>query len=244
MNFRREIKPYEGFEMWTRLLSWDRKWFYGVTHFVKKGAVKPTGYLLQPWKKGGKTTTSDANEHDTNMTTNADATANPIPQPFIFASGISKYVFKKGRLTIPPERVFRNAGLLPPKPAEHVTPPMTETPNVEGAGVDSVATDATTTATTVADTLHVTAAGKDADTNIITPENASEILAKSLDPFTSKSSQSNPLSHANGKREAEWTWERVESERVRGLRLASMFNGLQDLNGEFVYEGGDVLGVY
>ncbi|PNS14487.1 hypothetical protein CAC42_3773 [Sphaceloma murrayae] len=48
--FRKEIKPLARFEIWTRLLAWDEKWIYTVSHVVKAGAVRPRGYALQPWK--------------------------------------------------------------------------------------------------------------------------------------------------------------------------------------------------
>src|ERR1700712_999967 len=43
-SFKRELKPYQRYEMWTRVLSWDKKWLYLVTHFVEKGAVKPRSW--------------------------------------------------------------------------------------------------------------------------------------------------------------------------------------------------------
>lgn len=201
-NFRREIKPYEGFEIWTRLLSWDQKWFYGITHFVKKGAVKPEGYTLQPWRKGKK----QGNESNGKLA-NGNATK-PGPHPAVFASGIAKYVFKKGRLTIPPERVFRAAGLVPPRPKDLDTPSASTTPNPDATSVDAAAAS-------VAESL--------------SPANAGEIMAASL---TAKD---------DGE---EWTWEKVEEERKRGLKIAHMFNGLDALHEEFVYEGKPVLGRY
>ncbi|KAI0906235.1 capsule polysaccharide biosynthesis protein [Ustulina deusta] len=38
-SFKKELKPYQRFEMWSRILSWDRKWMYIVTHFVEPGAA-------------------------------------------------------------------------------------------------------------------------------------------------------------------------------------------------------------
>ncbi len=102
-NFKREIKPYEKFEMWTRLLCWDRKWFYFVTHFVKTGALKPNGFSLD--NPSGLPTTKSKKGLSTN-----------IPDKIIFASAISKFVGKIGRLTVHPEAVIEASGLLPPKP--------------------------------------------------------------------------------------------------------------------------------
>lgn len=45
-SFRKEVAPYGSYEMWSRLLCWDKKWIYIVTNFVKKGKIKPKGYVL------------------------------------------------------------------------------------------------------------------------------------------------------------------------------------------------------
>ncbi|CAD6573166.1 MAG: hypothetical protein ASARMPRED_005920 [Alectoria sarmentosa] len=37
-SFRREIRPYERYEMWTRVLTWETKWLYTITHFIRKDA--------------------------------------------------------------------------------------------------------------------------------------------------------------------------------------------------------------
>ncbi|MCJ1394310.1 hypothetical protein MMC18_007188 [Xylographa bjoerkii] len=108
-TFKKEIKPYEPFEIWTRVLSWDRKWLYLVSHVVKKKAVKPRGYSLQPWKNTGESKRRD--EH-----------AQQTPHPAIFATSVAKYVFKQGRLTIPPERVLEASNLLPQRPLDAEQP--------------------------------------------------------------------------------------------------------------------------
>ena len=200
-NFRKEIKPYEAFEIWTRVLTWDDKWFYVIGHFVKKGAVKPKSYTLQPWKKveDKPSHTHIANGH----------TVKTGPHPAIFSSFISKYVVKKGRRTIPPERVLRASELLPSKPADHETPPISMTPIPEG------------------DTINATAVSVGAK---LTPDNAGEVLAVSLT--------------ANESENDEWTWDRVEKERQRGMRIAELFHGLEMLNEEFTADERPVLGIY
>jgi len=123
-NFKKEIKPFEGFEIWTRILSWDRKWIYIISHFVKKRAVEPKGYTLQPWKRvKAEKAAGDGSNGDAVSGSTTKAT-----HPAIFASGIAKYVFKKGRLTIPPERILQNAGLLPPNSVDHETPSVATSP--------------------------------------------------------------------------------------------------------------------
>lgn len=120
-NFRREIKPYEPYEIWTRVLSWDRKWLYMITHFVKKGAVKPAAYTLQGSPESSWTLGMDLS--DEQELPNGDAGGHQIgaailkpPHDAIFASAISKYVLKAGRLTVHPEAILDASGVLPPKP--------------------------------------------------------------------------------------------------------------------------------
>ncbi|KAL6720084.1 hypothetical protein ACLMJK_002005 [Lecanora helva] len=196
-NFRREIKPFQGFEIWTRMLTWDHKWFYVIGHFVKKGAVRPKSYTLQPWK-------NRAQEES-----NGPVWEKAGPHPAIFASGIAKYVCKKGRRTIPPERVLQASGLLPPKPADHETPPISMTPNPEG------------------DSINAAAASLGAQ---LTPDNPGEVLAASLT--------------ASGFDNDEWTWERVEKERQRGMKFAELYNSMEMLHEEFTGDERPVLGRY
>ncbi len=201
VNFKREIRPYEGFELWTRVLTWDDKWLFIVGHFVRKGVVEPKGYLLQPWRKV-RGTEGKAHNVDSNGL-----------HPHIFATEIAKYVFKKGRLTIPPERVLRASGLLPPRPTDSETPPP-QTNKIPDPQITSNDTPITSAAAT------------------LTPDNADEIIAASL-----------TANDADTESE-EWTWERVERERKRGLQIAELYNGLEALNGEFTGEEQPVLGRY
>ncbi|TVY91596.1 Uncharacterized protein LAWI1_G001783 [Lachnellula willkommii] len=105
-SFKREIGMYEGYEMWSRLLCWDRKWIYVVTHFVKKGAVKPSAYILDDGSwfggKGYKKVEGKGGKE--------------VDEKAIFASAISKYVVKLGRLTVHPEVFLQASNMLPPKP--------------------------------------------------------------------------------------------------------------------------------
>ena len=170
---------------------------------MKKGAVKPRAYTLQPWKK------SKAKEAEGTGAAVNNEGAKSGPHPAIYASAIAKYVFKKGRLTIPPERILRASQLLPPKPADHETPPLTMTPNPETNSLD------TTTASIV---------------EVFTPDNAGEIMAASLTAGIDGSE--------------EWTWERVEKERKRGMRIAQLYEGLEALSEEFTGDNMSVLGQY
>lgn len=116
-SFKKEIKPLESYEMWTRILCWDRKWMYIVTHFVKKGAVKPDGYTLDDGSFASRVfgTRGIPSKKQANKPATAAATDN-LPHKAIFATAISKYVMKLGRFTVHPEVVIDGSGLLPPKP--------------------------------------------------------------------------------------------------------------------------------
>ncbi|KAI1840758.1 hypothetical protein JX265_012957 [Neoarthrinium moseri] len=99
-SFKRELKPYQRYEMWTRVLSWDRKWLYLVTHFVEAGAVKPRSWDNP--KNFGPTRAAEGKPEDWERK--------------IHASAVSKYVFKIGRLTVHPAIVIGASGLLPERP--------------------------------------------------------------------------------------------------------------------------------
>ena len=101
--FHRQIEPLQHFDIHTRILSWDRKWLYCVSHVVRKGAIKPIKYVLQPWKKG-KLRAADVKQDEEDLTRH------------VFASSIARYIFKKARLTINPEIVLERSRLLPRRP--------------------------------------------------------------------------------------------------------------------------------
>ena len=129
--FQKQIEPLQQFEIYTRLLSWDRKWVYCVSHVVRKGAIKPDSYVLQPWKKS-KVRPGEVKKDDEDL------------GKHIFATSVARYVFKKGRLTINPEIVLERSHLLPPRPPGVGLPPRTEslTSDATPAPVETPATPA------------------------------------------------------------------------------------------------------
>ena len=54
--FKREIKPLQRYEVWSRVLTWDAKWLVLVTYFVKAGTHKNVMRSLQ---KGEERTRTD-----------------------------------------------------------------------------------------------------------------------------------------------------------------------------------------
>ncbi|RDA82971.1 hypothetical protein CP532_4466 [Ophiocordyceps camponoti-leonardi (nom. inval.)] len=103
-SFRREVGAFSRYEMWSRIIAWDRKWLYIITHFVPKGTAKPAEWLDR--RCAGLKTNKSA--------TSADAAADWEKK--IQATGLSKYVFKLGRLTVHPAIVLEQSGLLPYRP--------------------------------------------------------------------------------------------------------------------------------
>lgn len=199
-SFRREIKPYEKFEMWTRILSWDRKWLYIVTHLIRECSIRPRVYALyphqrterKPLRKSGRT------------------------KEAIVASAVGKCVFKNRRLTIPPQTLLRDSGLLPPQPAHY--------------GYSQIKTSATP--------LERSTASELLDSPFKAVEKLDDIcseIRKSLNPKHEETSRE------NGNPAMECTWEHIEKERRRGMEIANHLTSLDAVDGEFK-EDTEVLG--
>ncbi|KAI3397912.1 hypothetical protein diail_10081 [Diaporthe ilicicola] len=107
-SFKKEVAPFQGYETWTRVLAWDRKWLYLVTHFVVKGKVRPMG-----WDNGTK---SWFGPPRTRRTATAAAGEAQDFQKYVIATAVSKYVFKVGRFTVNPSILMEHSGLLPERP--------------------------------------------------------------------------------------------------------------------------------
>ena len=197
-TFKKEITPYQSYEIWTRVLSWDRKWLYLVCHVVKKGAVKPKGYTLQPRRRGAKVKEPEepGNSQD-HANGSANGSINDIrtTHPAVLAVSVAKYVFKRGRKTIPPEDALRVAELLPPKPeAESATTRSTSQPPSSGTNTPAIEEKAT-------ENMVVEAVSK------IVPDQ--EVLNAKLELDFGR-----------------WDWATVEAERLRGMEIAQHMVGL------------------
>ncbi|KAI1414044.1 hypothetical protein F5Y13DRAFT_159621 [Hypoxylon sp. FL1857] len=125
-NFKRELRPYEEYEMWSKILTWDEKWIYIVTHFVRKDAAKPKNYSLYPEQSPSQTrrNSTDASDEDSLRRSSLDSVSSSTstsssegdevkPDKHIFATALSKCVFKSGRKTVSPELMLQMSGLLP-----------------------------------------------------------------------------------------------------------------------------------
>jgi hypothetical protein len=98
--FKKAIAPFAKYEISSRVLCWDHKWIYVVSHFTKLGSNKATHDILGPSNKGRLSGVKDAEDQQTE----------------IYATAISKFVFKQGRVTCTPIDVMTECGLLPTQP--------------------------------------------------------------------------------------------------------------------------------
>jgi hypothetical protein len=127
-SFKKEIRIFQQYEVWSRILSWDRKWLYIVTYFVQKGSVEP-GEFAMGTLPNDHVPGSAHSKHKSKVT-----------PPVIFATAVSKYVFKKGRLTVPPERLLRASGLLghgPSTGGSSTSAPDMKSKDMEGTNCSS-----------------------------------------------------------------------------------------------------------
>ncbi|KAK2615351.1 hypothetical protein N8I77_002113 [Diaporthe amygdali] len=109
-SFKKEVALFQGYETWTRILSWDRKWLYLVTHFVVKGKVKPTA-----WDNGPKSWFGPLRPRQTATAAAAEGETQDF-EKYVIATAVSKYVFKVGRFTVNPSIMMEHSGLLPERP--------------------------------------------------------------------------------------------------------------------------------
>ncbi|KAL3444492.1 hypothetical protein BJX65DRAFT_297629 [Aspergillus insuetus] len=138
----------------------------------------------------------------------------------LYATAVSKYVVKKGRLTIAPERVLRKSGFLPKRP-EGAAEPAAASAAVTGVESEDVSGTGTPAG--------ITATASGVDGSLVR-----EVL-KLQDgdiPEGSKLEADKRVNEASWDGE-EWGWEQVEAERVRGM---GVLEGFFDLDSKLFEE--------
>ena len=180
-----------------------------VTHFVRKDAIKPRSFSMYPRQKNKNAGTRNVDKKE-------DA---------IIASALSKIVFKKGRLTIPPEVMLQASGLLPARPADLA---LLQTEIYHTPAKRALAQGIFDIGFRFFENFDLV---WEATRNMLTsaPEEARD-----------QSRDGSPDETARAKSD-DWTWDMVEQERLRGLAMASKLGALDGLAGEFTAEA-DALG--
>ncbi|KAL2841561.1 hypothetical protein BJY01DRAFT_236326 [Aspergillus pseudoustus] len=124
----------------------------------------------------------------------------------LYATAVSKYVVKKGRLTIAPERVLRKSGFLPERPEDEAsTSAVTDVESKDTSGTGTPA--------------GITAAASGVDGSLV--REVLKLQDRDI-PEGSKLEADKRVNEASwdGK---EWDWQRVEAERVRGMKVLEGF---------------------
>ncbi len=210
-SFRRELKPYEEYDMWTRILSWDEKWLYVVTHFVKKGAkVTPREFTLYP-KQNSKNNSPNSTPRGS-VGSLSDTPRGSISgessskgHSAVAASALSKLVFKNGRVTIAPQVMLEASGLLPMKPTETLSEHREHLAEIQiEANIDDV-----------------------------TPKKATQTLEEMDSCDDDSTYGGSRRSSGTNFYLQQWTCEAIEAERKRGLKFASLLGAQTVLENEF-----------
>ena len=144
----------------------------------------------------------------------------------LLASGVSKYVVKKGRFTVAPEFCFTSAGWMPKKPVD-----CQAGPKQTHVGEDSNSSDDTVILASEAErrspnTSPSTAPQTDPEIAAPIPEAVVETevvekLEKVASHITGEPHGKVDISIATPPRAVDWDWHRVDMERLRGLNIVS-----------------------
>ena len=155
-TFKRELKPYRKYEIWTRVLSWDEKWVYVISHIVKPGTAIPTTYSDQSWRSSenhhrskGTTASNSTNWNQSRESANSTERSSTLSSvhPSVYAVSVAKYAFKRGRVTISPTKFLQACDLLPVSPSEssgnvsHAPQPLGDVLISSGVDLDPSAFD-------------------------------------------------------------------------------------------------------
>ncbi|KAJ5491132.1 hypothetical protein N7539_002699 [Penicillium diatomitis] len=172
-SFKREIKPFERYEVHSKVISWDKKWLYILSSFMRPAS-----------RRGGERT--------------------------LLATALSKYVVKKGRLTVAPARILCLSGFLPAMPIGDSTTQANDESPAENSAVDTPASNEGITA----------AEGIDGSL-------AREILKLTDETIPGREAlEDQKAANAKSWDSDEWTGKRIEQERLRGLGVVDGYVNL------------------
>ena len=138
----------------------------------------------------------------------------------VLASALSKYVVKKGRFTVSPERCLSHAGLLPERPEGQE--------KQESNGVVVMGEQKWEDGATGDENGHGHV--EEGLTAVVTPDALGKVVHFDEGAGPAGSTPGKPDA---GAETAEWSWDQVEKERLRGLDL---FKAWLALDGELLQE--------
>ncbi|WQF80821.1 Putative HotDog domain superfamily protein [Colletotrichum destructivum] len=97
---KKTSKPQQTYELWTRVASWDDKWLYMITHFVVPSS-----------RRRERSLASSSSQASGTERAKKGGSESPHDQPHkknheVLASGVTRMVFKKGRLTVTPAQAI------------------------------------------------------------------------------------------------------------------------------------------
>lgn len=216
VTFRREIGIYERVWVRSRVLSWDEKWIIVVSYFVRE-AKKRAG-VGRDGQMGGKGEEREREE--------------------VCAVGLSKYVLKKGRFTVMPERVFGMAGWLPQKPGGKKAGRMNEsngTGDVERAVEVGDKRASSPSGVPVNDDKGEEVEGEADDglSSAHIPKIAEKVVLDEEAAAAAVAASTVESAKTTWNAEA-WSWDEIENERLRGLQLVKGWLALdRELQEEF-----------
>lgn len=213
-SFLKEIKAYERYWVRSRVLGWDEKWILIGSVFVRPENAKDRARAAKDRARKAQLLVKSEAELK-------EAEKSDKRSEVLLATCLSKYVIKKGRYTVPPERCWRSAGWLPHRPADRSPAPA--------ATFDS-------SSVPTPDPEPVNGQIKLTENDL--KRKAQEAAAQTVEKLqqAKRSQVQESIRQANEtcwKQASKWSWDDIEEERCRGLKLAESWlaldRGLKDL---------------
>lgn len=194
-TFLKEIKPYERYSVRSRILGWDEKWILIGSVFVRpKNAADRKREKKEAERRAKATGKSET------------VSKGPDRGEVLLATALSKYVVKKGRFTVPPERCWRSAGWLPAKPAGETPPIRLDSSSIATPDTEAVNGEVKITEEDLRRKAQETAA------------KAAEKLEQTKNKVDKR--ELSEVDEACQKAASRWSWSDVEAERARGMKVA------------------------
>ncbi|KAJ5708740.1 hypothetical protein N7488_008541 [Penicillium malachiteum] len=104
--FRQPISPGQKYDIITRIVAWDDKSFYLLSHFVKKDSFVPS-------QLSDKSRLSSARSLPANENLQTDDDHGNESRKQVLALALARMVLKSGQETVVPSLFFQDCGLLP-----------------------------------------------------------------------------------------------------------------------------------